>query len=104
MCQSKFKFFVFLSSKLTFTLLGENWMSNVMKSCKVQNDNLIPLNWLKYFISFQVLHTHTIHDSWTKFNLLVYWTGGGDLLLAKSQLKLSKSNCLIKGQTNTNFI
>ena len=29
-------------------------------------------------------------------------TGGGDLLLAKSQLKLSK--CLIKGQSNTNFI
>ena len=29
-------------------------------------------------------------------------TGGGDLLLAKSQLKLSK--CLKKGQANTNSI
>ena len=29
-------------------------------------------------------------------------TGGGDLFLAKSQLKLSK--CLTKGQTNTNII
>ena len=29
-------------------------------------------------------------------------TGGGDLLLAKSQLKFSKY--LIKGQSNTNFI
>ena len=33
-------------------------------------------------------------------HLLVYWNG--DLLLAKSQLELSK--CLIKGQTNTNII